>query len=83
MLHSSGARSAVQVGLPIWSQTTRSSSRLSARRSMVPTKFFPLTPNTQEMRTIKCAASASRTALSPASLLAPYTFRGPVGSSAS
>ena len=35
------------------------------------TIVFPPAPNTQEMRTMKCLSRASRTAVSPASLLLP------------
>ena len=62
---------AADVGAPIWSATTRSSSRSLAKRSMVSRKFLPCPAYTQAVRRIAWRAPLARIASSPASLLAP------------
>ena len=59
------------VGAPIWSATTRSSSRSRASRSIVRRKFLPCAAYTHAVRRIACRAPLARIASSPASLLAP------------
>ena len=65
------AMSPADVGLPHWSATTETSSRVSASRSMVFTKFFPNGLYTQAVRMMTWFGLASAIARSPASLDAP------------
>ncbi len=69
----------MKVGQPIWSSTTRSSSRSSPSRSIVSTKFGPPAPNSQELRTIRWSGFAAAMASSPASFVRPYSWMGAVG----
>ena len=72
---------AALVGVPTWSATTRKWSRSAPRRSMVRRKLCPRGAYTQAVRRIAWSAPLARIASSPASLLAPYTPSGDVGSS--
>jgi dTDP-4-dehydrorhamnose reductase len=71
MVTSASARSAALVGLPCWSSTTVSVSRVAPTRSIVLTKFAPSVDTTQAVRTIAWRTPAVRTASSPPSLDAP------------
>ena len=72
---------AAEVGAPNWSATTLGSSRSLARRSMVLAKLPTCAPTTQLVRRMSPLTPESRTAISPSSLVCPYTPSGPGGSS--
>ncbi len=52
------ARKRLEVGAPRWSATTRSSSRVAPRLSMVSRKFLPRGPYTQVVRSTRCLQPA-------------------------
>ena len=74
-------RCSVNVGQPIWSATTWSSSRSEASRRIVAGKHGPPPPNSHEERTIVWASGLFRaTSRSPSSFERPYADSGLVGS---
>ncbi len=61
-----------EVGVPTWSQTTRTEPADRIRRSIVSAKFRPSAAYTQAVRTMTAlSATHSSTADSPASFVAP------------
>ena len=65
------ARSAADVGRPIWSSTTLSELPAAATRNMVLMKFLPWAETTHEVRMFNARGLAVATASSPSSLVAP------------
>jgi hypothetical protein len=67
-LDHAAARLRAEVGLPRWSATTETSSRVSLRESIVLTKFAPYGLKSQAVRTMTLLAQCSATRLSPSNL---------------
>ena len=59
------------MGEPTWSRTTSTKSLSSARPSIVSTKLRPPTPNSHELRTMKCCGFTAAVSTSPASFEVP------------